>query len=76
MKITIQLKSDDPAHPIMHGDTPIAKEFNKRQESILKTGNVAAYDFEQVTTVLLEILADDYNKRHSRKQKKHNDSPQ
>lgn len=57
----------------MHGTTPMAKEFNKRQEEMFKNGNVLNYDFEQIVSVILEILADDYNKKHSRKRKKKDD---
>ena len=70
MKITYQAKVTDPTYPIMHGDTPIAKEFNKREKQILKDGKVTAFDYEQVTTVLLEILCDDYNKRHASRKRK------
>lgn len=71
MKITIKQKPEDPPYPIMAGDTAAAKEFNRRQKTIWQTGNVEEPNFEQVVTVLLEILIDDYNKRHaSRKRRK------
>lgn len=71
MRITHKLKHEDPAYPIMHGDTPMAKEFNKRQEKLWSDGKFETFDFEQVSTMILEILCDDYNGRHaSRKRKK------
>lgn len=63
MRITHQAKVDDPPHPIMEGKSPMSKEFNKRQAVLWSNGG-AQVNFEQVTTVLLEILAEDYNKRH------------
>lgn len=70
MKITFRIKPEDPIHPMMHGDSPLAKEFNKRQSELWATGKQIAYDYEQVTTILLEIFADDYNSRHSPIKKK------
>ena len=70
MKITLLADPKDPSHPIMQGDTPIALEFNKRQEALKLTGKQVQYDFEQVCTVLLEILTDDYNKTHTKKKKR------
>ena len=70
MKITLKADVTDPVYPIMHGKTPLAKEFNKRQAALWGSG-VGKFDFEQVTTVLLEIFADDYNeKRKPRATKK------
>lgn len=65
MKITWKEKPEDPVHPIMAGSSPIAKEFNKRQAELWAAGKFTIYDYEQVTTVLLEILTDDYNKVHA-----------
>lgn len=67
MKITHKANPEDPVHPIMHGDSPIAKEFNRRQEEMWKKGAFGKFDFEQVVTVLLEIFAEDYNKKHAPK---------
>lgn len=64
MKITFKEKKEDPAYPILHGESPLAKEFNKRQADLNANAKVHKYDFEQVATVLLEIFAEDYNKRH------------
>jgi hypothetical protein len=64
MRITHQAKVDDPPHPIMEGKTPLAKEFNKRQAILWSKGG-GQVNFEQVTTVLLEILVEDYNKRNT-----------
>lgn len=64
MRITFKEKPTDPVHPIMAGKNPIAKEFNKRQALLWSKGAFTTYDYEQVTTVLLEILADDYDARH------------
>lgn len=64
MRITFKEKPTDPVHPIMHGKTPMAKEFNKRQALLWSKGAFTIYDYEQVTTVLLEILIDDYDKAH------------
>lgn len=70
MLITYKKEVTDPAHPIMHGDTPFSREFNKRQKKILTDGKIDSFNFEQIIIVLLEILVDDYNKRHvSRKRK-------
>lgn len=71
MIITHKNKATDPAHPIMQGKTPMAKEFNKRQAKLLKDGKIETINYEQVTTVLLEILCDDFNGRRApRKRKK------
>jgi len=70
MRITQKEKVTDPAYPFMHGNSPIAKEFNRRQEKLWKDGKFEKFDFEQVTTVLLEIFADDYDRRHASRKKK------
>lgn len=70
MKITFKQNPDDPLWPIMHGDTPAAKEFNRRQKEIWKTGNFGVFDFEQVATVILEMVIEDYNNRHKPRKKK------
>jgi len=65
MKITWKNKPTDPVYPIMEGKTPMAKEFNKRQKLLWGKGNIEHFNFEQiVTTVLLEILIEDYNKKY------------
>jgi hypothetical protein len=64
MRITFKELVTDPVYPIMHGNTPAAKEFNKRQKALWKQGKEMA-DFKGITTVLLEILIDDYNERNS-----------
>ena len=69
MRITYKEKVIDPVYPIMGGDTPIAKEFNRRQKSLWKEGKFQRFDFEQVSTILLEIFAEDYNKRHASRKK-------
>lgn len=74
MRITYKEKVTDPGHPIMHGGAPITKEFNKRQEKLLKEGKINEINFEQVSTVILEILCDDYNKRHASRKRKLNQS--
>lgn len=66
MKITLKQQPTDPAHPIMAGKSPMAKEFNKRQAVLWKEGRFQKFDFEQVATVLLEILSDDYDKRYAK----------
>jgi hypothetical protein len=53
----------------MHGTSPTAKEFNKRQAVLWSSGNFVKFDFEQVVTVLLEMFADDYDKRHASRKK-------
>ena len=70
MKITFRENPEDPAHPMMHGKTPIAKEFNKRQAKLWATGNNPPVNFEQVSTILMEILMDEYNKNNSAAKKK------
>lgn len=71
MKITIQEQPTDPVYPFMHGKGAVAKEFNKRQEKLWREGRlVAKADFVQsVTTVLLEILIEDYDERHKTKKR-------
>lgn len=68
MKITLNADPKDPRYPFMHGNSPMAKEFNKRQKNLLahalKTKNFPKFDFEQIMTILLEILVDDYNLTH------------
>lgn len=66
MRITFQEKVTDPPHPIMEGKSPIAKEFNKRQAMLWASGADVKISFEQITTVLLEIFADEYNKNHKK----------
>lgn len=70
MRITHQLKASDPPYPIMEGNTPFAKEFNRIQKDIWGAGNVTAIDYQQVSTVMIEILVGDYNKRHAARKKK------
>lgn len=69
MKITYKQKPEDPVYPIMHGPGALAKEFNKRQKANWATGNVDKVDFEQITTVLMEIFEEDYNRRHALRKK-------
>ena len=69
MKITYKANTTDPVYPIMHGASPTAKEFNKRQAELWSSGNFAKYDFEQIATILLEMFADDYDKRHAPRKK-------
>lgn len=70
MLITHKKEIKDPPHPIMAGKSPIAKEFNKRQEKMWKDGVTKPFDYEQVSTVLLEILCDDYDRRHASRKRK------
>lgn len=70
MKITYQQKPEDVPYPIMHGDSPLAKEFNKRQRDIWTMGKIEKVDYEQVMTVVLDILGDDFNKRHAARKRK------
>ena len=69
MLITFKKNIEDPPYPIMHGNTPTAKEFNRRQIALYKTGNFQRFDFEQVVTILLEMFSDDYDKRHASRKK-------
>jgi hypothetical protein len=70
MKITIQEKPTDPVYPKMHGDSPTAKEFNKRCKTLWAKGDVKSFDFNHlVTTILLEILIEDYDRRHAPRNK-------
>lgn len=70
MRITLGENEKVPSYPFMEGKTPTAKEFNRRQALLWTNGAAPQFNFEQVATVLLEILADDYDKRHSLKKKK------
>jgi hypothetical protein len=54
----------------MSGSKPLSKEFNKRMRILWEAGGVSDVNFEQVSTVLLEIFADEYNKRHAPRKKK------
>ena len=72
MKITYRDKDSDPQYPIMHGGTPMAKEFNKRQEKLWKDGKLTTVDFEQISTIILEVLCSDYDRRHSPRKKRKN----
>lgn len=69
MKITYKNDAADPVHPIMHGETPLAKEFNKRQAALWSNGKFDKFDFEQVATILLEIFGDEYNKLNTKAKK-------
>ena len=69
MRITYLAKPEDPVFPIMVGKTSFAKEFNKRQKTLYKDGRVKKVDFEQVITVILDILIEDYDARHPNKKK-------
>lgn len=70
MKITYKMSPSDPPYPIMIGDSPLSKEFNKRQKDIWAAGKIAIVDYEQVMTVVVDILSDDYNERHGTRKKK------
>ena len=71
MTITYKKRVEDPPYPIMEGKKPLAIEFNKRQKDLWAKGNVEKVDYEYITTVLLEILVEDYDRRHApRKNKK------
>jgi len=70
MIITHRENPEDPACPIMHGSKPFSKEFNRRQAALLKEGRQKDVNFENITTVILEILIDDYDKRHAPRKKK------
>ena len=74
MRITFREKPGDQAYPIMQSKLPLAKAFNKRQEIIFKEGRfinpVDKEDtFRQITTVLLEIFADEYNNKYKPEKK-------
>ena len=64
MKITLKAKKDDPEYAIMQGDTPMSKEFNKRSKELFEEVEFFNFTFETSTTLLLEILCDDYNERN------------
>ncbi len=70
MRITFQQLATDPPYPIMHGEGPLAKEFNKRQKDLWAAGKTDVVDFNFVTTMILEILLDDYDKRHASRKRK------
>ena len=75
MKISYARQPDDPSYPFMEGESPFATEFNRRQEALFLKGSIQKVDFEQIATVLLEILVEDYNIRHTTKKKRtHNTS--
>lgn len=65
MKITLKQDPKDPVHPIMHGKGAMAKEFNKRQAVLWKDGHFQKFDFEQVATVLLEVLVEEYDNKYA-----------
>lgn len=74
MKITHRATEKDPVYPIMEGDTPLSKEFNSRMKDIWAKGVVQKADFELIHTVIMEIMADDYNRRHAPRTKKLKDN--
>ena len=65
MLITIQQKPTDPPYPIMGGDTPFAKEFNKRSKVLWERGLNVENMHQLVSEMINEILVDDYNRRHA-----------
>ena len=65
MKITLKQTPTDPVHPIMSGKTAMAKEFNKRQAALWKDGHFQSFNFEQVATIILEILVDEYDNKYA-----------
>lgn len=65
MKITHHEQETDPAYPIMQGTTPTAKEFNKRMKELWTLGTIKKVDFELAHTLLMEILIEDYDRRHA-----------
>ena len=69
MKITYKQKPEDPPYPVMEGSSPIAKEFNSRQKKFWQDGVTKEVDSEFISVVLLEILAEDYNRRHASRKK-------
>ena len=69
MRITLKEFPEDPEYPMMHGKTPLSREFNKRQNQLWVEGRFRDFPFEQTFTVISEILVDDYNKRHATKKK-------
>jgi len=71
MLITTQQKTSDPVYPIMQGNTPLATEFNKRSKELWEGGNLDRLENMDIQMILIEIFADEYNKRHApRKAKK------
>ena len=69
MKISLKETEFSPEYPVMAGDTPLAKEFNKREQALWVAG-ATSFDYQQITTVLIEIFGDDYNARHAKRKKK------
>jgi quinol monooxygenase YgiN len=60
-KITFQEKYSDPQYPIMHGDTPFAKAFNKAMsDHWVATGNILPID-----DTISQLLINDFNERHT-----------
>jgi len=64
MKITLKAKKNDPDYAIMQGNSPMSKEFNKRSKKMFEEVKFFNFTFESMTTMLLEILCDDYNERN------------
>jgi hypothetical protein len=69
MKITYKKDVNDPPYPIMVGNTPSAKEFNKRSEALWKAGILETVNNDVIVTILIEMLIEDYNKRHASRKK-------
>jgi len=67
MRITLEKDSNGKSYPKMHGETMVAKIFNKRVDRLREIDKIQFVDFELVTTILLEILIDDLEERSNSK---------
>ena len=73
--IKYRVDPSDPPWLLMVGDSPMAKEFTKREEDIFKSGRIielnTAEKISNHTSLIIEsILTDDYNRRHSERKKR------
>jgi len=65
-RITCQENYSDPSYPIMHGDTPFAKAFNKAMSEYWReTGHVLPID-----DTITQLLINDFDERHAPRQLK------
>lgn len=71
MKIDYRTEPNDPDYPVMRGKSASAKEFNKRMLALRKDNKFDPdHAFEQISTIIMEILIEDYDKRNAAKRSK------
>lgn len=68
MKVDYRVLPTDPDYPLMRGNTPFAREFNRRMKA-LRMDNKFDPDriFEQTTVIIMEILVEEYDRKNGKK---------